>query len=671
MTGPSPAPVPADSRGSAWGGDYNPGMPLQTAAWPQSPAMVVSASPPAPSQFPEAASANPPRSAPSLAQRRRARAGVQRLVRDLRLSMRNRGGKSTSTMSRAALTRFVTKAQGVMQHCSFADVVDLFYWLTKCVRSAGHGRELSDEVMLAYNEQVRTKALGGTEMEIVRVVSTMFNALNKNKIAYAVGNDAQLHLESAMHDLLTTALPRFRARHAHLPLSDIVAVLSVYAKAFRQDYMSLFESVKPCVIRHAQDSRVIRSEEHRRTFFHHGPFVLFCFAQARCSDTKVFDAYLQHFEPGLWELRYDYVAIIGHALSRAGIMRPSFWLRARENVAAHGSEWSLHGLGQLISACQKVLTTGGADGVKPLLRCAAGAVMARGDEATFREAVDLVMAMAALPSASVGESEWRGLLHFALGLLERTSDNCPPVYLAAAFHAAVALKLCSEVSHVDSALRALARDLGARHRLCEAAELQLMGDALCALARRGSPDLLEEISIGQILAVQQREVVRKAHDFPGMTELLRTGRRTVSAVRAVAAVLQPWFASHVIEYVGQQADAAAEVDAQVQHELVRFIAAARAAGPDVEGVAQGQQLVSEVAVRAELTKILADAPEGETVVQGLTVCGADATASTQRTLSSSASAPAGSPALDTLARATSLQLAYGPAVNCSSEEVEK
>merc|ERR1712039_363430 len=99
------------------------------------------------------------------------------------------------------------------------------------------------------------------------------------------------------------------------------------------------------------------------------------------------------------------------------------------------------------------------------------------------------------------------------------------------------------------ALDVVSLELYSRLHLCQPNEMELMAEALWALVRSAPQDVLAQLRLGELLLVQQREAIRKTHEF-GPETIPRFACLTVEAasrtkqiprVSCHDGVLRDWF----------------------------------------------------------------------------------------------------------------------------------
>lgn len=493
---------------------------------------------------------------PRQAQRNDQREAWQ-LVQDMRLAI----GRSPDTgefshCSAKELRSFEQRAAAALHTTSFDQGVSVFYWLTKCAQGSGY--ELEERLLLGFAAHIRRQGLASSEASLARILRSLTSVLNRNKIQRALETDAQLQMEELTHELLASAMPRLCCRHHHLPLVDLSVVLSAYAKMFRPQYTDIFKSLAPNLMVRMQRSR--RSELLRLDMQLHAPFFLVAYAQARCVHAQLFDTFLDWLEEDLPELGYESLAVIAYAVAHAGINRTSLWKAFACEITASGSQWSLRAIGRMIGASRKLLMQwldhskkNRDDSFVILFRAASTEMLRQKSEVTFHEATDLLLALAMLPRGFASEAESSQLVQLACNVVLAASADFPPSYLASSFYALVALHLESPDPEVGAALSALTQELRKKMCLCLVPEMELMAQALLALAVSTSEELAREFGLHSLLRVQQREAVRKAHDF-GPVAAARLAVFTVAGccelkAQAGSSILQKWFLPYVQTYV--------------------------------------------------------------------------------------------------------------------------
>eukprot|EP00930_Biecheleria_cincta_P041870 TRINITY_DN28778_c0_g2_i1.p1 TRINITY_DN28778_c0_g2~~TRINITY_DN28778_c0_g2_i1.p1 ORF type:complete len:606 (+),score=100.38 TRINITY_DN28778_c0_g2_i1:244-2061(+) len=492
---------------------------------------------------------------------RQARRGDQsetwQLVQDMRLAI----GRSPDTgefshCSAKELRGFAQRASAVLHMTSFDEGVSIFYWLTKCAQGSGY--ELEERMLLGFAAHIRREGLAGSEASLARILRSLTSVLNRNKIQRALETDAQLKMEQLTHELLASAMPRLCSRHQHLPLVDISVVLSAYAKMFRPQYADLFKSLVPNLMVRLQ--RSAHSELLRMDMQLHAPFLLVAYAQARCVHISLFDTFLDWLEEGLPELGYESLAVIAYAVAHAGINRASLWKAFTLEITTSGSQWSLRAIGRMIGASRKLLMHGldpskkyDDDSFVALFRAARTEMLRQKSAMTFHEATDVLLALAMLPSSFISESDSIQIMQLACSHILAASAEFPPSYLASSCYALVALHLESPAPEVGVALRALTRELRTKMCLCLVLEMELVAQALLALAVNASAELAQEFCLGSLFLVQQREAVRKAHDF-GPSAAARLVAFTMAGcyeleTKTGSCILQKWFFPDMLSYV--------------------------------------------------------------------------------------------------------------------------
>ncbi|CAE7510235.1 unnamed protein product [Symbiodinium natans] len=458
------------------------------------------------------------------------------------------------------LHAFVHRAREAMPRESFATNAAIFYWLSRASKYSGY--DVDEDLLLQWTSYVRRQSAVSNESQLIHILQSLIQANNKNKLLRALELDTWSEMEKVVHELCREALPRLAARHQHLSLSKIAVVLSSYASVFRPEYGRLFEAMSPhltSLLRHVLAQDGDHGDLNMLQLQVSLPFVLEAFARVGYVPPDLFDAFMDFVEKELHRITYENLVVSLTALAKTGNCRPSI-LRQTAKQVEPPCAWSTYTLARIAGCMRRLLLPGTGDVVEAgsaLFRAAALEMLQRPDDWSNFEAAEMLVGLAALPSGM--ELPWEELIQLSCQAVKKEIHDFACIHLTNAFFGAVALELmaCEDAGDSTSQRWPLAEvaladavELTSFHLAMQHLEqalrvdTELVAQALLALAVRAPEATLERIGFSALVRVQQRELVRKAHD-------MGSGFARCAAYTTAAAWpwreewLQPWFLEEV------------------------------------------------------------------------------------------------------------------------------